>query len=110
MRRKIRTFQMDLIAGLATKLKAVPEGDGTMLDNTFVIWGNELGDAKYHRPENIPYVLAGGAGGHFETGRFVKAGGQDHSRLLVSACHAMGLTDLESFGMAGLQTGPLQGL
>jgi len=95
---------------LLQKLDSIPEGDGTMLDNTFVLWGNELGDGRYHRPENIPYVLAGGAGGYFETGRFIDAGGQDHSRLLVSILHAMGLTDIESFGMSGLQTGPLLGL
>jgi len=95
---------------LLEKLDSIPEGSGTMLDNSFVVWANELGNGRYHRTENIPFVLAGGAGGYFETDRFLTAGGQDHNRLLVSMCHAMGLTDVESYGKEGLDTGPLVGL
>ena len=106
----INTDIAEHYAYLLQKLDSIPEGDGTMLDNTFVVWANELGDGRYHRTENIPFVLAGGAGGYFETGRFIRAGGQDHNRLLVSMCHAMGQTDVEAFGKEGLQTGPLVGL
>ena len=50
------------------KLDSVNEGNGTLLDNTLVVWGRELGSTA-HRMERVPFVIAGKAGGALRTGR-----------------------------------------
>ncbi len=52
---------------LLAKLKAVPEGDGTLLDNTIVLWGTETSDA--HDADNLHWIIAGGKGSRLRTGR-----------------------------------------
>lgn len=59
-----RTF-LDLVG----RLDSIPDGDGTMLDNTLVWWGQEAGP-KTHYGDNIPIVTAGSLGGRFNTGRY----------------------------------------
>ncbi len=93
------------------KLAATPEpsGDGTMLDNTLVLWAKEMGDSRAHVCTGVPFVLAGGAGGYLSPGRHLSFPGESHGKLLVSICQAMGLTN-DSFGDPAYGTGPLSGL
>ncbi|MCA9632603.1 MAG: DUF1552 domain-containing protein [Myxococcales bacterium] len=85
-----------------------PGGDGTLLDNTLVVWAKELGDSRLHECVNVPFILAGG-GGRFELGRYLKFDSQPHTKLLVSICQALGL-DNQTFGDPSHGTGPLEGL
>ena len=107
---QINTWHAGEMAYLLDALDAVPEGDGTMLDNTLVVWGNELADGWTHSQRPIPLVLAGGAGGALETGRYLNFGEARHNALLVSICNLMGQTDITSFGGLDDGTGPLPGL
>lgn len=91
------------------KLDAVPEAGGTMLDNSLVVWGSELGKGNSHSFEKIPFVIAGGAAGKLETGRYLQFSGVEHNRLLVSIAQLMGVTDMESFGSTDTKTGNLTG-
>ncbi len=93
------------LARLMTALDAVPEGDGTLLDNTLIVWGNELGEGSVHTHTDIPFLVAGGAPG-FQMGRFLQLGGVNHGRLLTSVGRAMGLT-IEQFGNAEVDSDPL---
>jgi hypothetical protein len=107
---KINQWHAGQVAYLLDKLSAVTEvGGGTMLDNTVLLWGNELGVGNSHTYQNIPWVVAGGAG-YFKTGRYLQYKDRNHNDLLVSMCHAMGLTDTTTFGIPELCTGPLTGL
>jgi hypothetical protein len=91
-------------------LQQIPEGDGTLLDNTVVLWCNELAKGNVHGRVNAPYVLAGRAGGALRSGRFLNFDGDvPHNNLLLSLTHAMGLDDT-SFGNPDWCTGPLTGL
>ena len=54
-------------AYLLSRLEAVPEGDGTMLDNTIVLWINELAVGNTHSHINMPFLMAGSGGGYFRT-------------------------------------------
>jgi hypothetical protein len=88
---------------LATTL----DSDGSkMLDNTVLLWGNELGVGNTHDYKNIPWVIAGGAGGAIKSGRFLQYPHVPHNNLLTSICNAMGLPD-KTFGIPGVCTGPL---
>jgi hypothetical protein len=98
-------------AHLLDKLAATPDVDGTsVLDNTLVIWGSELGQAWDHDIDNVPFVLAGGAAGKLTGGRYLKVGTPRHNRLLVTACHALGVTDVETYGSLDNDEGPLPGI
>lgn len=61
------------IAELFARLDAIqdPQG-GSVLDNTIVLWGNELGQPSIHSSLNIPMIMAGGGAGAFQTGRWLK--------------------------------------
>jgi hypothetical protein len=106
----INTWHAGEVAYLLEALKAVPEGDGTMLDNTLVVWGNELADGWTHSQRPIPLVLAGRAGGVLQTGRYIDYGEARHNGLLVSICNLMGLPEVTSFGTLDDGSGPLAGL
>lgn len=107
---RIEQWYATQFARLLTQLAAIPEGDGSVLDNTLVLWCNELAKGNTHSRENACYVLAGGAGGALQTGRFLHyEGHQPHNDLLVSLLQAMGLPD-DRFGRADWCNGPLPGL
>jgi hypothetical protein len=108
---KINRWHSEQLAYVLDQLAAVTEPDGsTMLDSSLVLWGNELGAGNTHTYKNIPWVLAGGAGGHFAMGRQVTFADKPHNDLLVSVCNAMGFEDVRTFGIPGVCTGPLPGL
>jgi hypothetical protein len=50
---------------LISKLKSMPEGDGTVLDNSMILYGSSLADGDRHEHENLPLLLAGRGGGKF---------------------------------------------
>jgi Protein of unknown function (DUF1552) len=91
-------------------LKAMPEGNGSVLDNTLVVWTSEHSGAGDHDRTNIPFLLAGSLGGKFKTGRFLTYNKAPHADLYVAIANAMGLTDMTTFGMAGVSKGPLPNL
>lgn len=105
---KINVWFCEQLAYLATKLSETkePDGNGTLLDNTLLLWTNELGKGNSHTLDNIPFVLVGN-GCNFRVGRSVKFDKAAHNRLWLSIAHAMG-HNLETFGNAKLsQGGPL---
>jgi hypothetical protein len=90
-------------------LKSYPEGNGTMLDNTIVVWGREI-PTPGHFGLPFPIVIAGGGGGRIATGRYLDYGDTPHSALLVSICNAMGMPEVTSVGTIDPDSGPLPGL
>jgi hypothetical protein len=104
---KVNVWFAEQFAYLLEQLKSVPEGDGTLLDNTLVLWGNELGRGNSHSRTQVPFVLAGRAGGALTTGRFLQYDDDSHSNLLVSLCQLMGV-ETETFGNPAYCTGPLR--
>ena len=86
-----------------------PEGDGSMLDHSLVVWASEMGDGRLHDCVSVPFVLAGRAGGFLTPGRYLKVNPTPHQKLLVSICHAMGL-DNATYGNPAHGGGPLMEL
>jgi hypothetical protein len=60
---RINTYHLSLTAHLLEKLKATPEGDGTLLDHSLILHGGGISDADQHSHIDLPLVLVGGAGG-----------------------------------------------
>jgi hypothetical protein len=59
----VNTFHADLFSHLVARLKATAEGDGTLLDNTMVVYGSSISDGDRHTHEDLPVLLVGGGGG-----------------------------------------------
>jgi hypothetical protein len=103
----INRFYAAQMAYLCAKLDAIPEGDGTLLDHTAFLWCNELGKGNSHSRDDVPYVLAGGCSGYFETGRYLRyLPTTTHNELLLSLLHAMGVAG-DTFGDPNYCSGPL---
>jgi hypothetical protein len=84
-----------------------PGGAGSLLDNTLIVWTNELGKGNSHTLKNIPFVLVGGGFG-FQMGRSLKLEETAHNRLHLALAHAVGHR-LETFGKPTLcEGGPLK--
>ncbi|MCA9109918.1 MAG: DUF1552 domain-containing protein [Planctomycetaceae bacterium] len=95
---QINTWYCEQVAHLAKRLSETPEpgADGSMLDNTTIVWTNELGKGNNHTRNNIPFVMVGGGLG-WRTGIAHDFKGVPHNRLLMSYCEAMG-HPVDSFG------------
>jgi len=105
---KINQWFAEQVAYLAKRLSETPEpnGQGSMLDHTTLVWTNELGKGNSHTLEDIPWMLLGGGLG-FKTGRSLKFTKEPHNRLLMAFAHGMG-NPLKSFGNPTLcAKGPL---
>lgn len=102
---KINVWLCEQVAALARKLDAIPEPDGagTLLDHTTLLWTNELGKGNSHTLDNIPFVLVGGGLG-FPGGRSLGFERVAHNRLWLAIAHAFGHS-LETFGNPTLSAG-----
>ena len=109
---EIQTWYAEQLAYFLGKLESYQEGDGTLLDNTLVLWATEIGESTRHDLATMPYVLAGSAGGRIRAGRLIDYGNsqRDNNQMLVSIAHALGASDLTSFGDPSGATGPLPDL
>jgi hypothetical protein len=120
-------------AYMVGKLKGIQEANGkSLLDNMLLFWTNELGVGGTHAYTNVPYVLAGSAGGQLQTGRYIDFWGEDparptgvdptipydfgnvygkgapHNKLFVSMLKMFGINE-NTFGIPDF-AGPLPGL
>ena len=95
---KINRWFCEQLAYLTKRLAETPEpgGEGSLLDNTLIVWTNELGEGSSHTLDNIPFVLVGG-GMNFKMGRSLQFDRAPHNRLLLSMAHAFG-HELKEFG------------
>ncbi|MBL7037756.1 MAG: DUF1552 domain-containing protein [Pirellulaceae bacterium] len=95
---KINTWFCEQLAYLAKRLADTPEpgGPGSLLDNTLIVWTNELGKGNSHTLNDIPFVLVGG-GLDFNMGRSLRYKNTPHNRLLLSLAHGFG-HEITKFG------------
>jgi hypothetical protein len=101
---RIDVYQAQLLAYFLERLQSIPDGDGTLLDQSLIMYGGGMGDGNLHRHSDLPCLLAGKLGGAFKTGH--------HVRYPVDTpmCNLM-LTVLDKVGVRidkmGDSTGPL---
>ena len=69
---KINAFHVSLFAGFIAKLKATPEGDGSLLDHSLYLYGSGMGNPNLHDHVNLPIIVAGGAAGRMRGGRHIR--------------------------------------
>jgi hypothetical protein len=71
---KINHFHVSLFADFLQKLQAIPEGDGSLLDNVLYLYGSGMGNPNVHDHTNLPIIVAGGAAGNMQGGRHIQYG------------------------------------
>lgn len=81
-----------------------PDGGGTLLDNTLVVWARDMGDGSAHNQESMRFVFAGSKYLKKDpNGRYLNFSGKArHERALLNICEAAGVTDFKGFGDSGL--------
>ena len=101
----IDRFHVEQFAYLARQMRDTPEGDRTLLDNTYVVLGSGLGDGNSHSYNELPMIIAGSGGRNIEKGRQIScASGTPLANLWLSLAQDMGL-ELDQFAdSSGLLT------
>ena len=102
---KIDTFLVTQFGYFLEKLKSIKEGDGTLLDNSLILYGSGIGDGNRHTHHDLPIVLAGTGGGQFKTNQ-LRNYPEDTplNNLFVSMCDMAGA----KMKRIGDSTGPLK--
>jgi len=94
----INLFHVEMFAHLIGRLKSIPEGNGTLLDNCMVLLGSGNGDGALHNHDELPIVLAGKGGGSVTTGRHIRyARNTPICNLYLEMLDRMGVV-VDSFG------------
>ena len=105
--RNINRFHIEQLAYLLKKLDSFQEGEGTVLDNTMLVYGCAIGDGNRHNHEDLPVLMAGGGAGTIKTGRHLRyARNTPMANLFLSMLDRTGLK-VERFGDS---TGRLENL
>jgi hypothetical protein len=101
---KIDAYHISFLGYLAAKMQATPEGDGTLLDQSLLMYGGGMGDGNLHRHTDLPCVLLGNLGGRVKAGRHVAyPSGTPMTNLLVTLLDKLGV----EVGALGDSTGRL---
>ncbi len=95
---KINTFHMQQFAYFLGKLQSTPDGDGTLLDHSMLIYGSGISDGNIHFHMDLPVVMVGGGGGTLKGGRHLRyANDTPLTNLYVSVLGKLGVP-VEQFG------------
>ena len=65
----LNRYHVSTLAYFAEKLRSIPEGDGTLLDHSLIMYGSNMGNSNQHQHFDVPHILVGGANGHLKGGR-----------------------------------------
>src|SRR5499426_1323161 len=100
----LNTYHVGLFGYFLEKLRATPDGDGTLLDHSLVLYGSGMSDGNQHNHTDLPIVLAGGASGRLKGGRHLRhPKNTPMANLLVAMLDTLGIpTD-----KLGDSTGPI---
>ncbi|MEP7311597.1 MAG: DUF1552 domain-containing protein [Pseudomonadota bacterium] len=95
---QLNQYHVKTFAYLVQKLKETPDGDGTLLDHSLVMYGSGMSNSNQHDHDPLPIVLAGGASGRLKGGRHLQfAEKTPLSNLLLAMLEKLGAPD-QSFG------------
>jgi Protein of unknown function (DUF1552) len=104
---RINEYHIKQFTYLLAKLKATPDGDGTLLDHSMIVYGSALADGNAHQHNNLPTVLAGRANGSLHPGRHIRyADETPMTNLYLSMLDRMGVP----VDQLGDSNGRLEGL
>jgi hypothetical protein len=89
-------------ANLLDRMKATPDGEGTLLSNSIVLMGNHMQDGSNHDANHIPWLTAGSAAGFFKTGHTI-AEGKPTNGLMTEICNAFEVKSIYGYDLAEIR-------
>jgi hypothetical protein len=96
---KINRYHVSMVPYFLGKLKNTPDGDGSLLDNTLVIYGSPMGNSNVHNHKRCPLFLAGHAGGALKGNLHLKAAdGTPMANVMLTLLNDIGVDDIKTFG------------
>jgi hypothetical protein len=114
---KIRQYNCRMLVKLMEELESMPEGNGTMMDNTLIVYTSNNADKQHTSGDNWPFVLLGNCGGRIKTGRYTHIDGKRPiNDLYTTLLHAIGAPcdrfnmDKNTAGMHDSKIGPIEEL
>jgi len=115
MHHEIDKLHARLFRYLLDKLQSYAQPNGSLLDNSVAVWTNDLGHGVSHNYVNIPWVIAGSAGGYLKQGQYVDAGNVTHNQLLNTLLNAVGARKadgslVDDFGDPSLKKGQISAM
>lgn len=87
---KIRQYNCRMLVKLMKALEAIPEGSGTMMDNTLIVYTSNNADKQHTDGSHWPFVLLGNGGGRFKTGQFTHVENRPINDLYTTFLHGSG--------------------
>lgn len=95
---KLNQYHAKTFAYFVEKLRGLPDGEGTLLDHSLVLYGSGMSNSNQHDHAPLPIVLVGAAGGTLKGGRHVRVGPNTPlSNLQLTMLHKLGI-EAKSFG------------
>jgi len=108
-KQKVYDWYSQQFAYLLGKLKSIPEGNGTLLDNTAILWVSEFGESNGHNGNNLLWMLMGNANGFFKQGQVLNLGGRSINDVHVTLQNAFGINE-GTFGNSAYCSGPIMNM
>jgi hypothetical protein len=97
---KLNTWQIELFGRFLARLKSTPDGDGTLLDHSALLWGSGMSDSNTHSPLDVPYLMVGKGGGAFGGNRHhVAPKGTQLADVMLTVAQRFGV-ETERFGVS----------
>ena len=97
---KVNTYHMTLFANFLERLKSTPDGDGSLLDHTLILYGSGMSESDTHSRLNLPTLLVGGASGRMKGNRHIQAAKETPiANLMVSLAGKFDIP-MEKFGLS----------
>ena len=87
---KIRQYNCRMLAKLVKELESMPEGDGTMMDNSLIVYTSNNADKQHSSGANWPFILIGNPAGTLKTGQFTQMAKRPINDLYTTLLHAVG--------------------
>jgi len=99
----LNRYHVSTLGYLAEKLRSIPDGDGTLLDHSLILYGTNMGNSNQHQHYDVPHILVGGAGGQLRGNRHIA-----YERKTVTSGNLL-LSVLDMYGVKKDQQGDSTG-
>jgi hypothetical protein len=97
---KINTYQIELFSRFLERLRTTPDGDGSLLDHSLILWGSGMSDSNTHSALDVPLLLAGKANGRIKGDRHVAAPkGTQLANAMLDLAQGFG-AEIDRFGVS----------
>jgi hypothetical protein len=97
---KLNTWQIDLFGKFVERLKNTPDGDGSLLDHSVIVWGSGMSDSNTHSPLDVPYLMVGKGAGSFAGNRHLAAPkGTQLANVMLTVAQKYG-AEIDKFGVS----------